>query len=155
MRPSTRATVPGIVLLGLLLWPLGGGAQDPEVYREVKPERLEKILAGLNIKYEKKDGTKPGVVYYDFKRGDQKVRLHNYNGADLWIDSLFNDKATLATVNGWNVKAKFSRAVLLKDGEVSLENQIDCLGGVTDAIIRQFISRFDGEIKGFTAHLSK
>ena len=60
-------------------------------------------------------------------------------------------------VNEWNVQAKFSRAVRLKGdkGVVSLESQLDCIGGVTDAIIRQFINRFDGEMQQFTKFAKK
>jgi hypothetical protein len=152
MRTRTGWRTLGLVLLGLALWPLAGAAQDGEVYRTVTPERLEKILAGLSIKYEKKDGTKAGVSTYDFKRDGQPLRLHNYGGQDLWIERVYPDKLTLKDVNQWNVGAKFSRAVLIKDGEnssVSLECQLDCLGGVTDAIIRRFITRFDAEAGRF------
>ena len=153
-----RATLLGFTLLALLLAARPGGAQDAEVYKNVSSQRLEKILDGLEIRYKKTPGPKDGIHYYDFTRNNYKIRLHNYNGQDLWIDCLFKDRVALEDVNRWNVRAKFSRAVQVKDGDkvsVSLENQIDCLGGTTDAFIRQFILRFDGEIRDFVNFVSR
>jgi hypothetical protein len=38
---------------------------------------------------------------------------------------------------------------------ISLEAQLDCVGGVTDNIIRQFIQRFDGEVAQFNKFITK
>lgn len=133
-------------------------AQEAKVFRQVGPEKIEGILAGLKIDFKKADGKKPGFHYYDFERQGLKVRLHNYGGKDLWIEALFTDKISLEDINRFNQGTRFSRAVLLKDDNrvtISLEAQLDCLGGVTDAVIRQFILRFDGELKGFVSFLSK
>ena len=49
-------------------------------------------------------------------------------------------------------EAKFSRLVLITEKDksiLSLEAQLDCLGGVTDAVIRQYLNRFDEEAKKF------
>ncbi len=70
----------------------------------------------------------------------------------MWIDAVFTDKMSADDANRWNVRAKFSRCVLLNTNDkatVSLENQFDCLGGCTDAIVRQFVVRFDGEVRDF------
>lgn len=158
MFPRTRLVALGPVLGGLLLLAAAGAAQEAKVYRNVSTEKLEQILKGLDVDFKKSAGPKAGIHYYDFTRNNFKVRLHNYDGQDLWIDCIFSDKLSLEDVNRWNVKAKFSRAVLVKDGDkssVSLENQLDCLGGVTDAIVRQFITRFDGEVKNFVQFVSK
>ena len=130
---------------------------DKQVYRNVVPEKLEAILMAMKIDYKKVKGKADGIWFYDFERNDYKIRLHNYQGNDLWIDAHFNDKLPLEEVNKWNVRAKFSRAVQLTSGKqtVSLESQIDCVGGVTDGIIRQFIQRFDGELMQFSKFLSK
>lgn len=130
---------------------------QPKAYRLVTPEKLEAVLDNLKIDFKKVKGKVEGVDFYDFEKNNFKIRLHNYQGKDLWIDAMFTDKASLEDINRWNVRAKFSRAVLLKGDKesLSLESQLDCLGGVTDAIIRQFITRFDGELKDFTKFLSK
>ena len=135
-----------------------GLAQDPAVTTTLPADRLEKILAGMDIQYKKTPGKKDGVWFYQFTRGDRPVRLHNYDGQDLWIDSVFPQTMTLAELNRWNAGTRHSRAVLLKDGgktTVSLEMQVDCLGGVTDAIVKQFITRFDGELENFTKATKK
>ena len=132
-------------------------ADNKQIYRNVIPEKLEAILKSMKIEYTKVKGKTDGIWFYDFERNDYKIRLHNYQGNDLWIDAHFNDKLPLDEVNKWNVRAKFSRAVQLTSGKqtVSLESQIDCVGGVTDGIIRQFIQRFDGELMQFSKFLSK
>jgi hypothetical protein len=133
----------------------GKGAKDaPKVYRKVSPETLEAILKDLKIDAAKSQGKVDGIHFYDYAKNDFKIRLHNYQGKDLWIDAQFPDKLSLENVNKWNVMAKFSRAVRLKsDGEpVALEAQLDCLGGTTDAIVRQFIERFDGELIQFSKY---
>src|SRR5262245_18099401 len=132
-------------------------ADDKQVYRNVAPEKLEAILKSLKSDYKKVKGKSEGIWFYDFERNDYKIRLHNYQGNDLWIDAHFNDKLALEEVNNWNIRAKFSRAVQLTSGKqtVSLEAQIDCVGGVTEGIIRQFIQRFDGELTQFSQCLSK
>ena len=137
-------------------------AQDKDkdkVQRTVSSARLEGILQDMKIKFDKKsDAKNDGVHFYDFERNSFKIRLHNYNGRDLWLDVHFTDKISLEEINQWNIRAKFSRAVLLKTGakqSTSLEAQIDCEGGTTDGMIRQFILRFDGEIKSFVQFLTK
>jgi hypothetical protein len=147
----------GLIGLAVLLAAPAGHAQE-KVYRHVSSDKLEGILKDLSIAPKKTADKQEGVFFYEFERSNYKIRLHNYNGKDLWIDTVFGDQGTLKLVNGWNVQAKFSRAVLLKAGNtssISLESQIDCLGGVTDGMVRQFINRFDGEIKQFAKYLGK
>jgi hypothetical protein len=140
---------------------LAFAAPEPEVgpvATSMPPEKLEPILDKLEIKYKKTAGKKDGIYFYDFRRGGLSVRLHNYDGQDLWIDSTFTEPLALEDVNKWNVRAKFSRAVLIPGDEkvtVSLEAQLDCVGGVTDAMVRQFIRRFDGELAQFSAYAKK
>ena len=154
-------SVTALSLLALLL-AINSAAPAQEkdkVLRTVTSAKLESILQDMKIKYEKKSDPKSeGVHFYDFERNKFKVRLHNYNGRDLWLDVHFTDKIALAEINEWNVRAKFSRAVLIKDRDkqsTSLESQIDCEGGVTDGMIRQFILRFDAETKTFVEYITK
>src|SRR5262245_36220622 len=123
------------------------------VYRQVSNESIEKVLQSLNIKFkqgERKD--KDSVtVYYDFTRGDTNYRLYNY-GSDLWIETTIDKKMKPDDVNRWNAEAKFSRIVVLEMKDktlVSLESQLDCLGGTTDALIKSYVNRFDEEAKKF------
>jgi hypothetical protein len=124
-----------------------------KVVRSVSNDAIEKILESLPVKYQRaerkdKDST---VAFYEFTRGDVQLRLFNY-GSDLWIESTFEKKMKLDDINRWNAAAKFSRLVLIEQKDktmLSLESQLDCLGGVTDAMIRQYISRFEEEAKKF------
>ena len=142
----------------LLLLAGVGLAQDPAVTTNLPTDRLEKVLAGLDIQYKKTPGKKDGITFYQFTRGDRPVRLHHYDGQDLWIDTVFAETMPLTELNRWNASTRHSRAVLLRDGaraSVSLEAQLDCTGGVTDAIVKQFISRFDGELEQFAKFTKK
>jgi hypothetical protein len=146
------------VLACLVVLAAAAGGDEEKAYRNVSTEKLEGILKELNITYKKSEGKSEGIYFYDYERNKFKIRLHNYHGKDLWIDALFTDKSSLEEVNVWNRRTKFSRAVLLKNADketISLEAQIDCLGGVTDTIIRQFINRFDNEINAFVKYLVK
>jgi hypothetical protein len=151
----------GLFLVGATLCflsPAHGWPQS-KVYINVSNETIEKTLQGLELKFQKGDRKLKdrSIAYYDFKRGEQPYRLYNYQN-DLWIESIFEKKLTLQDVNRWNASAKFSRAVLLEEKDrtsVSLEAQIDCLGGVTDAMIRQFVNRFDEETQKFVKSLPK
>ena len=140
-----------LALAGLAL------AEEPTVTSNVPSDRLEKILAGMKIPFKKAPGKKDGVWFYTFERQDRPVRLHNYDGQDLWIDSSYAP-LPLTELNRWNAQTRHSRAVLVKTADktaVSLEAQIDCLGGVTDAMVRQFITRFDGELEQFAKFTKK
>jgi hypothetical protein len=135
-------------------------AEDEQViaYNNVTGEQLEKILDGMDIKYKKAPAKKDGVQFYDIDSGGHMLRLHNYAGQDLWLDCVFTAKLGLKEVNTWNARAKFSRAVFIKQGDketISLESQLDCLGGVTDAVIRHFVRRFDSEVRAFEKFVSK
>jgi len=141
------------ILFGLALAiVLPAAAQEQPVYKKVPSATLERVLGDLNIQYKKTAGDREGFFYYQFERNGYRIRLHNYAGKDLWLEALASDRLSLEDVNRWNQRAKFSRCVLLdQNGKktVSLESQLDCLGGVTDAIVRQFIQRFDGEVRSF------
>jgi hypothetical protein len=145
-------------VLAFGLTALGADNEGAKIVNNVSSEALEKILDGMDIKYKKIPGKKDGVTFYDLDSAGKVVRLHNYSGQDLWLDCVFGEKTSLQDVNGWNTRAKYSRAVLIKQDErttISLESQLDCLGGVTDAIVRQFIRRFGGEVKAFEKYISK
>src|SRR4051794_39198993 len=89
-------------------------AQDgPEVFKTVSDDRVEGVLRGLKIEFEKKSNDKEKTVWV-YERNGFKMRLINYAGTDLMIDAEF-DKAALETLNAWNTRTKFTRAVLYKD----------------------------------------
>ncbi len=130
------------------------GYTQSKVYRTVSNDTVEKILQSMEVKYQKeerknKDGA---IMLFDFKRGDNAFRLYNYQN-DLWLECTFDKKMPAEDVNRWNAEAKFSRLVVIEQKDkmlLSLESQLDCLGGVTDAMIRHYINRFDDEAKKFS-----
>ena len=151
---SILATSVALITLGLA----AARAQDEKkIVHNVTSERIEAILKSLGADYKKSAGKAEGIQFYDFERNNYKIRLHNYQGKDLWIDAFFSDALSGEEVNNWNARAKFSRAVQLKGEKqaVSLEAQLDCMGGVNDLIVRQFIRRFDGEVLQFVKFLAK
>lgn len=155
----TRTIRPArILLLGLLVSLIlqMGQAQEkkgtrPRVLPRVTPDLLEGVLNALDLSF-KKDEEKDRVHAYLFQRGDTKIKLVNYDGGDLWIEAVFDKKFTLDQVNQWNADARYTRCVLLENdakSSVSLEMQLDCLNGVTEGMVRQFLIRFGGELKEF------
>src|SRR5438046_5337233 len=66
-----------------------------KVYRNVTADKLEAILKGMKIDAKKVKGKAEGIWFYDFEKNDYKIRLHNYQGNDLWIDAHFNEKLPL------------------------------------------------------------
>ncbi len=141
-----------------LVVPMEICSQD-KIYRQVPNEAVEKALRGLELKYQKDERKDKGatVMFFDFARGDHSYRLYNY-GNDLWIESVFEKKMKPEDVNRWNAEAKFTRLVLIEQKDktsLSLEAQLDCAGGVTDVVIRQYINRFDEEAKKFTKFMAK
>jgi hypothetical protein len=159
MSRIARATLALLAVAAILAVRSASGQDaDKKIYRNVTSERLEAVLEELGLKYTKLPGKSEGIHSYDFERNKFKVRLYNYHGKDLWIDAFFSDPLSLEEVNQWNSRAKFSRAVLIKANEkpaVSLESQLDCMGGVSDVIVRQFVRRFDGEVAQFVKFLAK
>ena len=138
-------------LLSLLL--TRDAASQSKVYRNVSNEGIETILQSFKIKYEKSERKEKDALIgtFEFKRGDHAFRLNNY-GTDLWIECIYERALPPEDVNRWNAEAKFSRLVIVKQKDrnvLSLESQLDCIGGVTDAIIRQYIQRFEEEANRF------
>jgi len=151
-----------MLLVTLLLDPdIGRGQDGKEKKSKLRPrastELVEGVLKNLELAF-KKEPEKKGVESYAFQRGETKIRLVNYNGEDLWIEAVFDKNITLIQANQWNTEAKFSRCVLLdNDGKktASLEMQLDCIRGVSEGMVRQFLIRFGGELKDFQSFLAK
>jgi hypothetical protein len=125
-----------------------------KIMRNVGNETVESVLQGMQIKYTKLEpkGKDSATMYFEFLRGELPCRLKNY-GTDLWIECTIEKSMKPEDVNRWNADAKFSRLVMIVEKDktiLSLEAQLDCLGGVTEAMVKQYIARFDEEAKRFT-----
>ncbi len=153
-----RFAMPLIAFTICLVLPLAGHTQS-KVYRNISDETVEKILQTLELKYQKEERKNKDVtiMFFDFKRGDHAFRLYNYQ-SDLWIECTYERGMKAEEINRWNADAKFSRLVMIEQKDktvLSLESQLDCLGGVTDAVIRQYINRFEEEAKRFAKFSAK
>jgi hypothetical protein len=138
-----------LAALSIILLPVSGQSQKAKVYRYVTNSQLEKLLKDMDIAFKKVPAKEDGVMFYDFERNNFKLRLHSYGGRDLWLEGIF-PATSLETVNRWNQRTKFTRAVVVtEEDSTSLEAQLDCAGGVTEGMVLQFIRRFDGEVQAF------
>jgi Putative bacterial sensory transduction regulator len=136
----------------------GSAVRDEEVVTKVTSDHLEKILKNLGIRFKKTAGKEEGVFTYEFERDAFKIRLHNFKGADLMLDAAFKE-IPLEEVNKYNSGRKFIRAVLYQPDRgkkyTALEANLDCVGGVSDNVIRYFIGTFDGELNEFAKFIAK
>ncbi len=132
---------------------VGGSAADESIYKKVAVDKLESILKGLNIEFKKLEVK--GAVGFEFESNKHKLQLFNFGGDDLMIDAHFK-KLPRADVNQYNLNRKFIRCVAYNingNEYTALEANLDCLGGVSDSIIRNFIRAFDDEVKEFSKYV--
>jgi hypothetical protein len=136
-----------------------GAKDEPKVekiFNQVAGDVLEKILDDLNLKYNKTALPKDAGFGYEYDSKGMKMILTNY-GKDIMLQAHFK-KIPLDKVNKYNLDRKFIRAVAYKNprGEhTSLESNLDCVGGVSESILRHFITVFEGEVRDFTKYVEK
>jgi Putative bacterial sensory transduction regulator len=126
-------------------------AQDDKVFRELKPVETEKFLQELKIEFNKTASPKGEETYFEYKRDKFRIRLTQYSPKELKLDCVFRGMS-LEQVNAWNRAARFSKATHHKDGTAEitmLEYALDISGGATAGTIKQFVSRFDEDLKSY------
>jgi hypothetical protein len=126
-----------------------------KIHGQVTAAVIEQILKNLKADYKKQGGAVGDT--YDFKLDGISVRLTNFNGKDLMIDAVF-PKSGLAALNKYNIDRKFVRAVYynVKGNEyTALESNLDCVAGVTDEMIRYFVTNFAADARHFSEYLGK
>ncbi|MFO0865383.1 MAG: YbjN domain-containing protein [Gemmataceae bacterium] len=128
-------------------------SERPEkAIKELTVPATESLLKSVGVDFKKVDPKKPDEgVFFDFKRGTFDVRLYNFQGKDLMMDSVFR-ALPLEKLNDWNTRAKFSRACLHKDAKgpyATLESNLDIAGGVTETTVKNFVLGFEAELKSF------
>jgi hypothetical protein len=137
----------------LATWSTPAGGQTTEkVYRSLTPEQVAGILTELEIKFTKSQPKDmPKDMDYEFRRKGFDLRLTLREGKMLWIAAYF-PKAPLEKINDWNVKAKFTRGVLVRiqnTDYAAVEAQLDVGGGATENMVKQFLRRFDTDVSDF------
>lgn len=129
--------------------------KDETTFTEVTAKQLEKILDDLKVKYEKAELDNGGTTY-QYQAKDAKITLLNW-GKDMMLEAHY-PKLDLAKVNKYNLDRKFIRAVSYsnKKGDYSaLEANLSFVGGVSDSIVRNFITAFEEDAREFGAYVAK
>jgi len=127
------------------------------VYSGVTNDLLEKVIKSLNLEFTKKPLRSGTGTVYNFNRNNTRVALVNYGGKDLMLSSEFR-KVTLQQANDFNCKRACVRTVVYKDGSgeyAALESNLDVEGGVTENILRNFITSYEDDVKEFALFLRK
>ena len=131
-------------------------AQDEKIFRALTPEATEKLLQELKLEFNKSVSKKGDEHYFEFKREKFRIRLTQYPSQELKLDCVFRG-VPLDMVNLWNTGARYSRATLHKDGATDitlLEYALDISGGATAGTIKQFVQRFDEDLKKYDKYVS-
>jgi hypothetical protein len=126
-------------------------AQDDKVFRSLTPEATEKLLQEFKIEFKKTSSKKGDEHYYDFMRDGYRVRLSYFSPQEMMLDCVFRG-LPIEKVNAWNASTRLSRATFNKDvsGDFTiLEYGLDIAGGATAGTIKQFVVRFDEELKKY------
>ncbi|MBI1831802.1 MAG: YbjN domain-containing protein, partial [Planctomycetes bacterium] len=135
---------------------LGSPASDDIVLARVSDDKLENIFKTQGINYSKKPN-KDGFNMFDFELNGQSIRLYNFGGKDLMMDTHFK-KISLEHVNIYNLSRKFVRVVNYKGKDVeytALECNLDCEAGVTEGMIRHWIVSFGEDTRHFAEYTKK
>lgn len=128
-------------------------SERPEkAIKELTVPHTESLLKSIGLDFKKVEAKKAEEgMFFDFKRGPFDIRLYNFQGKDLMLDSVFRP-LPLEKLNDWNTRAKFSRACLHKDAKgpyATLESNLDIAGGVTETTVKNFVLGFEAELKSF------
>ena len=126
-------------------------AQDDKVFRSLTPEATEKLLQEFKIEFKKTSSKKGDEHYYDFMREGFRVRLSYFSPQEMMLDCVFRG-LSIEKVNAWNASTRLSRATFHKDvsGDFTiLEYGLDISGGATAGTMKQFVVRFDEELKKY------
>jgi hypothetical protein len=131
-------------------------AQDAKVARDVPPETIAKVLKELKIEFNKTAAPKGDEHYFEFTRSNYRIRLTQFSSQELMLDCVFRG-VPIDKVNEWNALARLTRASLHDDpsGKVTLlAYGLDVAGGATEAILEQYIKRFEDELKKYDRFVS-
>jgi primary-amine oxidase len=133
--------------------------QDPGATAsgKISTTSVEGALKDLRIPYQKralaaaKGAPVPGGFLYALNWKGQPVSLFYYSGDALMLQHT-RPKVPVEKVNEWNVKALFSRAYNGPTASL-LELALDGKAGATANMVKQFLGRFDEELRNFNAFL--
>lgn len=137
---------------------LGGmSSGEDDLYEGVVADRLENIFKAQSIVFKKQEIPQKNVTVYELTIGKIPIRLVNFGGKDLMLESKYA-KIPLAAANQYNLDRKFIRVVNYEakgSESTSLEASLDCEAGTTDAILRRFILAYEEETREFADYVRK
>ena len=125
------------------------------VVTEMSVDDLEKLVAGMGFDVSRTEKGE-GIT---FRLNDYAVVLMA-NGSNAqfatWFDrkGLKKNRASIEHMNRWNTEKRFSRAYIDKDGDPTLEYDVDFEGGVTPENVRVAVRTFRDVTTHFAAFLS-
>ena len=135
----------------LVVFAAGAVAQDEKAFKSLTPEAAEKMLQDLKIEFKKTSSKKGDEHYYDFTRNNFKIRLTLVSPKELMLDCVFRGMP-IDKVNQYNTITRVARANYQRDNSgvfTLLEYGLDISGGATAGTVKQFIARFDEELKNY------
>lgn len=126
-------------------------ASAQEIMSSVSGKKMESILSGMDVDFEKKSDTS-----WRLDLDGKKVLLimaNDNTDAQLYIG--FGDvKVNAKKMNDWNSNHRFGRAYSDDDENPVLESDLDFAGGVTDEIIQAWIKLFGAQVKSYIKFLN-
>jgi primary-amine oxidase len=151
MRRAWVLGIGGLALAFIPAAPIPGQNPGAAAPGKISTTSVEGALTDLRIRYQKRALAGPGQLAYVLDWNGRPVTLFYFNGDALMLQHA-RARVPVEKVNDWNVKAVFSRAYNGPKDSL-LELALDGKAGATSAMIKQFLGRFDEELRNFTAFL--
>ncbi len=152
MRRALVLGIGGLALAFLQAAPIPGQVSDTGGPGKIASTTVESALKELRIPYQKMATPANAQRHvYGLNWNGNPVTLFNLHGDALMLQHR-RPKAAIEKVNAWNVNAVFSRAYN-GPNESFLELTLDGQVGTTPAAVKQFLRRFEGELRNFSAFL--
>lgn len=144
--------VPSTILLKFIQSNSAGDARSgSDLITSISDALLAKILREMKIKFETK--TTEGVTFFVVSNGDN----NNFNmlsfGTGVLLKDFFTDVVEMEAVNNWNQNTVMGKAYIDKDRNPNIEDYLYVGDGVSEQVVKNFISRFPALIGKFATAL--
>jgi hypothetical protein len=129
-------------------------AKDTGEGRGVSTAQLEAALTAEGIVFQKLVSKDTAAVRYEFALHKHGCMLSSFrDGKTLLLQGFFVRRTTTETVNGWNIRALLSRAVVYPAKLTTIECGLNAALGAPAPVLRQFLRQFDDEVARFDLYL--
>ena len=71
----------------------------------------------------------------------------------MMLAAFDTEDVEIAEVNAWNRKRRFAMAFLDEEGNATIQSDLDVAGGITYASVREFVIRFERNLRHFLVDL--